>query len=121
MTLHIGFTISTVIWQALAAMPDQNGIWMLTLSRLMLYQGKKGNVMFGTTYASYVTKMDTCQKNVRIGSITKEDLVKESTRESIRKESDSPKEAIFEPQKWMAVPKKKKKKSQSLANQTRRK
>ena len=75
--------------------------------------------MFGTTYASYVTKMDTCQKNVWIRSITKEDLAKESTRESTRKESDSQKDAIFEPQKWMAVPKKKT--SQSLANQTRRK
>ena len=42
--------------------------------------------MFGTTYASYVTKMDTCQKNVQIGSITKEDLAKESTGESTRKE-----------------------------------
>ena len=50
--------------------------------------------MFGTTYASYVTKMDTCQKNVWIGSIIKEDLVKESTRESTRKESDSRKDAI---------------------------
>ena len=59
------------------------------LSKLTLYQGKKGNIMFGTFYASYVTKMDTCQKNVRIGSIIKEDLAKESTRESTRKESDS--------------------------------
>ena len=73
--------------------------------------------MFGTIYASYVTKTDTCQKNVRIGSIIKEDLVKENTRESTRKESDSRKDAIFEPQKWMAVPKK----SQSLANRMRRK
>ena len=72
--------------------------------------------MFRTTYASYVIKMDICQRNVQIGSITKEDLVKESTRESTRKESDSRKDAIFEPQKWMAVPKKKKKTSQSLAN-----
>ena len=73
--------------------------------------------MFGTTYASYAIKMDICQKNVQIASIIKEDLVKESTRESTRKESDSRKDTIFEPQKWMAVPKKKKKKtSQSLAN-----
>ena len=71
--------------------------------------------MLRTTYASYVTKMDTCQRNVQIGSIIKEDLAKESTRESTRKESDSRKDAIFEPQKWMAVPKKKKKTSQSLA------
>ena len=71
--------------------------------------------MFGTTYASYVTRMDTCQKNVQIGSIIKEDLVKESTRENTRKESDSQKDTIFEPQKWMAVPKKKKM-SQSLAS-----
>ena len=71
--------------------------------------------MFGTTYASYVIKTDTCQKSARIGSIIKEDLVKESTRESTRKESNSRKDAIFEPQKWMAVPKKKKKTSQSLA------
>ena len=76
--------------------------------------------MFGTIYASYVTKMDTCQKNVRIGSIIKEDLAKENIRESTRKESDSRKDVIFEPQKWMTVPKKKKK-SQSLANRTRRK
>ena len=85
------------------------------LSQLTLYQEKKGNVMFGTTYASYVTRTDTCQKSAQIGSIIKEDLVKESTRESTRKESDSQKDAMFEPQKWMAVPKKKKK-SQSLAN-----
>ena len=76
--------------------------------------------MFGTTYASYVTRMDTCQKNVLTGSIIKEDLAKESTRESTRKESDSRKDVIFEPQKWIAVPKKKKA-SQSPANQTRRK
>ena len=77
--------------------------------------------MFGTIYASYVTKMDTCQRNVLIGSVTKEDLAKESTSGSTRKESDSQKDAIFEPQKWMAVPKKKKKMSQSLANQMKRK
>ena len=86
---HISFTTSTVVWQASVTTPAQNGIWMLTLSQLTLYQEKKGNVMFGTTYASYVTRMDTCQKNAQIGSITKEDLVKESTRESTRKESDS--------------------------------
>ena len=91
------------------------------LSRLMLYQGKKGNVMLGITYDSYVTKMDTCQRNVLIGSVTKEDLAKESTSGNTRKESDSQKDAIFEPQKWMAVPKKKKKMSQSLANQMKRK
>ena len=72
--------------------------------------------MFGITYASYVTRMDTCQKSAQIGSITKEDLAKEDTRESTRKESNSQKDAIFEPQKWMAVPKKKKKMSWSLAN-----
>ena len=77
--------------------------------------------MFGITYASYVTKTDTCQKNARIGSITKGDLTKENKRESTRKESDSRKDVIFEPQKWMTVPKKKEKKSQSLANRTRRK
>ena len=76
--------------------------------------------MFGTIYASYVTRMDTCQKNAQIGSIIKEDLTKENTRGSTRKESDSRKDAIFEPQKWMAVPKKKKM-SQSLANRTKRK
>ena len=76
--------------------------------------------MFGTTYASYAIKTDTCQKNVWIGSITKEDLAKESTRGNTRKESDSQKDAIFEPQKWMAVLKKKKT-SQSLANQMKRK
>ena len=76
--------------------------------------------MFETTYASYVIKMDTYQKSARIGSITKEDLAKESTRGNTRKESDSRKDVIFEPQKWMTVPKKKKK-SQSLANRTRRK
>ena len=84
------------------------------LSQLTLYQEKKGNIMFRTTYASYVIRMDTCQRNVWIGSITKEDLVKESTRGNTRKERDSQKEAIFKPQKWMAV-QKKKKKSQSLA------
>ena len=86
---HISFTTSTVVWQVSVTMPAQHGIWMLTLSQLTLYQEKKGNVMFGTTYASYATKTDTCQKNVRIGSIIKEDLAKESTRESTRKESDS--------------------------------
>ena len=119
--LHISFTTLTVIWQVSVTMPAQNGTWMLTLSQLTLYQGKKGNVMFRTTYASYVIRMDTCQKNVQIGSIIKEDLAKESTRESTRKESDSQKDAIFEPQKWMAVLKKKKKTSRSLANQMRRK
>ena len=64
--------------------------------------------------------MDTCQKNVWIGSITKEDLAKESTRGNTRKESDLQKDAIFKPQKWMAVLKKKKT-SQSLANQMKRK
>ena len=45
-----------------------------------------------------------------------------STRENTRKESDSRKDTIFEPQKWMADPKKKKKEtSQSLANWMRRK
>ena len=79
--------------------------------------------MFGTTYASYVTMMDTCQNNVQIGSTIKEDLAKESTKGNTRKESDSQKDVIFEPQKWMAVPKKKKKKktSQSLANLTKNK
>ena len=42
----------------------------------MLYLEKKGNVTFGTTYASYAIRMDICQRNVRIGSITKEDLNK---------------------------------------------
>ena len=77
--------------------------------------------MFRTTYASYVIRMDICQKNVLIRSITKEDLAKESTRGNTRKESDSQKDAIFEPQKWMAVLKKNKKTSQSLANRTKRK
>ena len=34
--------------------------------------------MFGTAYASYVTKMDRCQRNVLIRSIIKEDLAKVS-------------------------------------------
>ena len=55
--------------------------------------------MFGTTYASYVIKTDICQRNVWIGSITKEDLAKESIKESTRKESDSQKDTTFEPQK----------------------
>ena len=42
-------------------------------SWLTLYPEKKGNDMFGTTYASYVTRTDTCQKNVRIRSIIKEE------------------------------------------------
>ena len=91
------------------------------LSQLMLYQEKKGNIMFGTTYASYATRMDTCQRNVLIGSITKEDLAKENTKGDTRKERNSQKDSIFEPQKWMAVPKKKKKMSQSLANRTKKK
>ena len=90
------------------------------LSWLTLYQEKKANVTFETTYASDVTRMDTCQKSALIGSITREDLVKESTRGNTRKESDLRKDTIFEPQKWMAVPKKKKM-SQSLANRTRKK
>ena len=80
----------------------------------MLYPEKKGNIMFRTIYASYVIKMDTCQRNVQIGSIIKEDLAKGSTKGNTRKESDSRKDAIFEPQKWMAGLKKKM--SQSLAN-----
>ena len=51
------------------------------LSWLTLYQEKKGNDMFRTIYASYVTKTDTCQKNVQIGSIIKEDLAKETNAE----------------------------------------
>ena len=82
----------------------------------MLYLEKKGNVMFGTTYASYVIRMDTCQRNVQIGSITRGDLTKENIRGNTRKESNLQKDTIFEPQKWMAVLKKKKKTSQSLAN-----
>ena len=89
---------------------DEDAISVNALSR------EEGNVMFRTTYASYVTKTDTCQRSAWIGNIIKEDLAKESTRESTRKESDSQKDAIFEPQKWMAVPKKKKKTSWSLAN-----
>jgi hypothetical protein len=57
-------------------------------------------------------------KNVWTGSCTKEDLSQESTRENTRKESDSQKDIIFEPQKWMTVPMKKKM-LQSLANRTR--
>jgi hypothetical protein len=86
----------------------------------MLYQEKKGNNMFGTTYASYVTRTDMCLKNVWTGSHTKEDLNQESIRGNTRKESDSQKDVIFEPQKWMTVPMKKKM-SQSLANQTKNK
>jgi hypothetical protein len=55
--------------------------------------------MFGTTYASYVTRTDMYLKNVRTGSRTKEDLSQESTRENTRKESDSQRDVIFEPQK----------------------
>jgi hypothetical protein len=58
----------------------------------MLYQGKKGNDMFRTTYASYVTRTDMYLKNVQTGSCTKEDLNQESTRGNTRKESDSQKE-----------------------------
>ena len=59
------------------------------LSWLMLYLEKKENIMFRTTYASYDIKMDTCQKNVQIGSSTKEDLAKESTKGNTRRESNS--------------------------------
>jgi hypothetical protein len=38
-------------------------------------------------------------KNVRTGSRTKEDLSQESTRGNTRKESNSQKDVIFEPQK----------------------
>jgi hypothetical protein len=55
--------------------------------------------MFGTTYASYVTRTDMYLKNVQTGSRTKEDSNQESTRENTRKESDSQKDVIFEPQK----------------------
>jgi hypothetical protein len=58
-------------------------------------------------------------KNVRTGSRTKEDLNQESTKRNTRKERDSQKDVIFEPQKWMTVPMKKM--SQSLANQTKNK
>jgi hypothetical protein len=90
------------------------------LSQLMLYQEKKGNNMFGITYASYVTRTDMYLKNVQTGSCTKEDLNQESTRGNTRKGSDSQKDVIFEPQKWMTVPMKKKM-SQSLANRTKNK
>jgi hypothetical protein len=86
----------------------------------MLYQEKKGNDTFGTTYASYVTRTDMYLKNVQTGSRTKEDSNQGSTRENTRKESDSQKDVIFEPQKWMIVPMKKKM-SQSLANRTKNK
>jgi hypothetical protein len=86
----------------------------------MLYQEKKGNDMFRTTYASYVTRTDMYLKNVRTGNRMKEDLNQESTRGNTRKESDSQKDIIFEPQKWMTVPMKKKM-SQSLANQMKNK
>jgi hypothetical protein len=55
--------------------------------------------MFGITYASYVTRTDMYLKNVQTGSRTKEDLSQESTRGNTRKESDSQKDIIFEPQK----------------------
>jgi hypothetical protein len=57
----------------------------------MLYQEKKGNDTFGTTYASYVTRTDMYLKNVQTRSHTKEDSNQESTRENTRKESDSQK------------------------------
>jgi hypothetical protein len=43
--------------------------------------------------------MDMYLKHVRTGSRTKEDSNQESRRENTRKESDSQKEVIFEPQK----------------------
>jgi hypothetical protein len=49
------------------------------LFRLTLYQEKKGNDTFGTTYASYVTRTDMYLKNVQTGSRTKEDSNQEST------------------------------------------
>jgi hypothetical protein len=76
--------------------------------------------MFGTTYTSYVTRTDIYLKNVWTGSRTKEDLNQGNTRGNTRKESDSQKDVIFEPQKWMTVPMKKKM-SQSLANRTKNK
>jgi hypothetical protein len=88
------------------------------LFQLMLYQEKKGNDMFGTAYASYVTRTDMYLKNVQTGSHTKEDLNQESIRGNTRKERQ--KDVIFEPQKWMIVPMKKKM-SQSLANQMKNK
>jgi hypothetical protein len=90
------------------------------LSQSTLYQKKKGNDTFETTYASYVTRTDMYLKNVRTGSHTKEDLNQESTKGNTRKESNSQKDVIFEPQKWMTVLMKKKM-SQSLANRTKNK
>jgi hypothetical protein len=75
--------------------------------------------MFETTYASSVTKMDMCQKNVQTGSHTKEDLNQENTKGNTRKESDLQRDIIFEPQKWTTVLKKKKR-SKSLANLMKR-
>ena len=76
--------------------------------------------MFVTAYALSATKMDICQRNVRTESI-KKDLNQERTKENIgRRRSDSQQDVIFEPQKWMTVPKKKKM-SKSLANQTKNK
>jgi hypothetical protein len=49
----------------------------------MLYQEKKGNDTFGTTYASYVTKMDMYLKNVQTGSCTKEDSVGKAAAQDI--------------------------------------
>jgi hypothetical protein len=70
---------------------------------------------FETTYASSVTKMDMCQRNVRTGSHTKEDLNQENTKGNTRKESDLQRDIVFEPPKWTIVPKKKKR-SKSLVN-----
>ena len=87
----------------------------------MHYLRKKGNGTFIMVYALFATKMDICQGNVRTES-TRKDLNQERTKENIgRRRSDSQQDIIFEPPKWMTVPKKKKKMSKSLANQMKNK
>ena len=67
--------------------------------------------MFGTNYASYVTKQDTDLKSAQTGSI-KEDPNQEKTKGiTRRKASDSETDVIFEPPKWMTNLKKKMSKS----------
>jgi hypothetical protein len=73
-------------------------------------------------YALSVTKMGTCQRNAQIRNHIRKDLNQTRRKESTGKESDSPTDVIFEPPKWIVmIPEKKKKKmSQSLANQTKK-
>ena len=94
---------------------DVDAISVNTLSREERERHVQNNLCFICHKDGHMSKECPDRKHYKGGSS------KGKYKESTRKESDLQKDAIFEPQKWMAVPKKKKKTSQSLANQMKRK